>query len=80
MDDLEIERHAAIEWLKNAQGETIKNHAEDWTPDEVADTVAEIADDLAAVAGWSDARTVVIYDCPMAGSGFAVRPGEIIKK
>ena len=50
MDDLEIERHAAIEWLKNGQGEIIKNHADDWTPDEVADTVAEIADDLAAVA------------------------------
>lgn len=75
MDDLRMSRQAALNWLEERAREAIiEGSREGWTAEEVADTVADIIGDVRAVAGWSACDEVIIFECPMAPDGCAVKP------
>lgn len=73
MDDITLGRAATLKWIREYITGIIENHADDWTPDEVAETVDEAADDLQKVAEGPKGARWIISDCAMASTGYNIK-------
>ena len=73
MDDLRLGRAAALRWIRDYMAETIKNHLEDWTAEEITENIIDASVDLQEVAEGPAGAEWLITDCAMAPTGYAIK-------